>query len=96
MIVALRRHTDAVDLLLLDEPVDAGDIRDVRHWVRVYANLMELSADFRAQDSETPSLSRRLAVWRERLDFWQRRAREISNPKVTQPVATAVRYPNRG
>ncbi len=81
MIVDLPRRADAVALLLLDEPADIADIRDVRHWVRVYANLLELAADFPAREAQSGSLSRRLDVWRDRLDFWQRRAREISRPR---------------
>lgn len=78
MIVDLPRRADAVDLLLLDEPADIADIRDVRHWVRVYSNLLELAAAFPARESQSASLSRRLAVWQDRLDFWERRAREIA------------------
>ncbi|MDQ6883190.1 MAG: hypothetical protein M3077_02965 [Candidatus Dormibacteraeota bacterium] len=78
MIIELPRHDEAVELLLLDEPADVSDIRDVRHWIRVYSNLVELAGEFPAQEAGAPALSRRLSSWEARLDFWQRRAREIA------------------
>ncbi|MDQ6710404.1 MAG: hypothetical protein M3Z11_07580 [Candidatus Dormibacteraeota bacterium] len=95
MIVELPRRADAIALLLLDEPADIADIRDIRHWVRVYANLLELAADFPPRESQSASLSHRLAIWGERLDFWQRRAREVTSPR-SPTLRNASHHPNEG
>lgn len=62
--------------LLEHEPRDDADIREVRHWVRVYTSLLEIV------DTSTPAaldeelFTRRVDIWRHRLVFWQGRALE--------------------
>lgn len=80
MVLELPVLSIAVAPLLLDEPADIADIREVRHWIRVYSSLLELSAAFPPDDQQTVSTRRRLVRWKERFEFWQGRAREISNP----------------
>jgi hypothetical protein len=80
MVLELPVLSIAVAPLLLDEPADIADIREIRHWIRVYSSLLELSVAFPPEEEQTASTRRRLVIWRGRLSFWQGRAREISNP----------------
>ena len=78
--MALAVLGDAAEPLLLErEPIDVSDIREVRHWIRVYSSLLELSTCLPPGESSDP-VTRRLQTWQQRLDFWQDRARELSNP----------------
>lgn len=72
--------TPAEPVLLDREPPDTSDVREVRHWIRVYTSLLELAASFPPVARENQALTRRLVVWQERLDFWLGRAPEIRNP----------------
>lgn len=71
--------TPAAPVLLDREPVDTSDVREFRHWIRVYTSLLELAASFPPAAGENQALARRLIVWQERLDFWLGRAPEIQN-----------------
>lgn len=78
--MALHVLSTPADPVLLDrEPLDASDMREVRHWIRVYSALLELAASFPAGARENQSLTRHLAGWQDRLDFWLGRAPEIRN-----------------
>ncbi len=79
--MALHVLSTPADPVLLDrEPMDTSDLREVRHWIRVYSALLELAAIFPAAAPENQSLTRHLAVWQGRLDFWLGRAPELRNP----------------
>jgi hypothetical protein len=81
MTVALHVLSTPAEPVLLDrEPLDTSDVREVRHWIRVYTSLLELAANFPQAARENQSLARSLIVWQERLDFWRGRAPEIRNP----------------
>lgn len=74
--------SDAAEPLLLErEPDDTSDPREVRHWIRVYSSLLELSTSLPQGESSDP-VNRRLLTWKRRLDFWQDRARRVSNPST--------------
>lgn len=79
--MSLEVRSDPAESILLDgEPLDTADISEVRHWIRVYSGLLEAVDGSQPVASRTRALSRRLQTWRQRLDFWQGRAREESNP----------------
>jgi len=80
--VALTVLVDSLQPLLLErEPADISDIREVRHWIRVYSSLLELSTCLPSGES-SDAVTRRLLTWQQRLDFWQDRARQVSNPST--------------
>ena len=66
--------------LLDSEPRDISDIREVRHWISVYTGLLEPEGSFRTGSLIPGILARRFVIWHQRLEFWRRRAREITNP----------------
>jgi hypothetical protein len=79
--VALQVLSTPPEPVLLDrEPLDTSDMREVRHWIRVYTSLLELAANFPQAARENQSLSGRLISWQDRLAFWRGRAPEIRNP----------------
>jgi len=62
------------------EPPDITDVKEVRHWIRVYSDMLEAAKRFPAQSPE--AVMRRFVIWQQRLNFWKGRAREISNPSA--------------
>ncbi|GAC1479270.1 MAG: hypothetical protein PVSMB9_02670 [Candidatus Dormibacteria bacterium] len=84
MILDFPRLSRSAEELLFDEPRNSSDIRDVRHWIRVYTNLLELTVGLPPRDEQSASLRHRLDTWQERLGFWQTRAREVSNPSAAR------------
>lgn len=72
-------------LLLDDEPADVSDMGEVRHWIRVYAGLLELEGQFPLP--RPVLLTQRLMTWHERLDFWRGRARQSSDPAIHRRVS---------
>ena len=83
--MALEGLSHPAESLLLDcEPTDTSDVRDVRHWIRVYTALLELVEASKPAGVPTQSFTRRVHTWRDRLDFWQERARAVSNPPASK------------
>ncbi len=80
--MALTVLADAAEPFLLErEPADISDLSEVWHWIRVYSSLLELSTSL--PPGETSDLmTRRLLTWQQRLDFWQDRAIQLSNPSA--------------
>ena len=91
--------------LLPRENPQATDPREIRHYVRIYADLIAfkvdvlqrarrlhngLSAEAReAAASDVTALEEQLAGLRERLDYWQRRLWEVSGVDVDPETRTA-------
>lgn len=80
--MALKVLVDAAEPFLLErEPADNSDLSEVRHWIRVYSSLLELSTSLTPGEL-SELMTRRLLIWQQRLDFWRDRARQLSNPST--------------
>lgn len=68
------------DARLPAEPSDTTNVRDARHWQRVYAELVEGFREITrlATAEQKSKADAQLHKVEERLRFWERRLRELS------------------
>jgi hypothetical protein len=67
-----------IDSLIPGEDPETRHPGDVLHWVAVYSDLLRTVPALVPSDDGGDRLRDHIERWRERLDFWKERARQVA------------------